>query len=225
MLVLLVLLSWCSPSNGSRGRRSTIASRREETTGRLILLFLVIVTIIPFLSLFTTALYPTGSVPRACPGRTSPQRGNFLEAFQQAHMEALLVSSVLIVLGVVPVSVAFATMAGFGIGHLRVREAPRRSVRAVPARPDVAPCGHRDPLYYLVRELGIYDTKLAIILPLIGLYMPFGVFWMRAHFVNMPSELSEAARVDGATTGQLFWRIHVPLALPAMSSLAILLTV
>jgi raffinose/stachyose/melibiose transport system permease protein len=55
--------------------------------------------------------------------------------------------------------------------------------------------------------------------------MPFGVFWMRAHFVNMPNELSEAARVDGATTGQLFWRIHVPLALPAMSSLAILLTV
>ena len=42
--------------------------------------------------------------------------------------------------------------------------------------------------------------------------MPFGVFWMRAHFLNMPAELSEAARVDGATTWQLFWRIHVPLA-------------
>ena len=35
---------------------------------------------------------------------------------------------------------------------------------------------------------------------------------MRAHFVNMPTELSEAARVDGATTWDLFWRIHVPLA-------------
>ena len=61
-------------------------------------------------------------------------------------------------------------------------------------------------------ELGIYDTKLAIILPLIGLYMPFGVFWMRAHFLGMPPEMSEAARVDGATTLDLFWRIHVPLA-------------
>ena len=81
------------------------------------------------------------------------------------------------------------------------------------------------PLYYLVRSLGLLDTKLAIILPLIGLYMPFGVFWMRAHFLNMPSELSEAARVDGATTRDLFWRIHVPLALPAISSLAILLTI
>ena len=73
--------------------------------------------------------------------------------------------------------------------------------------------------------MGIYDTKLAIILPLIGLYMPFGVFWMRAHFLDMPSELSEAARVDGATTRDLFWRIHVPLARPALSSLAILLCV
>ena len=73
--------------------------------------------------------------------------------------------------------------------------------------------------------MGLLNTKLAIILPLIGLYMPFGVFWMRAHFVNMPTELSEAARVDGATTWDLFWRIHVPLAKPAVSSLAILLSV
>jgi len=72
------------------------------------------------------------------------------------------------------------------------------------------------PLYYVVRGMGFYDTKLAIILPLIGLYMPFGVFWMRAHFLGMPAELSEAARVDGATTRDLFWRIHVPLARPAL---------
>ena len=49
-----------------------------------------------------------------------PQWGNFLEAFEQAHMGALLISSVLIVLGVVPVAVVFATMAGFAIGHLRI---------------------------------------------------------------------------------------------------------
>ena len=55
--------------------------------------------------------------------------------------------------------------------------------------------------------------------------MPFAVFWMRAHFVNMPSELSEAARVDGAGTWDLFWRIHVPLATPAIVSLGILMSV
>jgi raffinose/stachyose/melibiose transport system permease protein len=79
------------------------------------------------------------------------------------------------------------------------------------------------PLYYQVRDLGILNTRWAIVLSLIGLFMRFSVFWMRAHFVNMPRDLSEAARMDAATTWQLFWRIHVPLARPALSSLAILL--
>src|SRR4029079_10626335 len=42
-------------------------------------------------------------------------------------------------------------------------------------------------------------------------------------FVNMPIDLSDAARIDGANVWQLFWRVHVPLAKPAISSLAILL--
>jgi raffinose/stachyose/melibiose transport system permease protein len=53
--------------------------------------------------------------------------------------------------------------------------------------------------------------------------MPFAVMWMRAHFVNMPDDLSKAARIDGASTWQLFTRIHIPLSMPALSSLAILL--
>ena len=81
------------------------------------------------------------------------------------------------------------------------------------------------PLYYEIRGMGLLNTRWAIILPLIGLFMPFGVFWMRAHFLNMPRELSEAARIDGASTWQLFWQVHVPLAGPALASLAILLTV
>ena len=44
------------------------------------------------------------------------------------------------------------------------------------------------PLYYQVRDMGLLNTQWAIILPLIGLFMPFSVVWMRAHFVNMPAE-------------------------------------
>jgi raffinose/stachyose/melibiose transport system permease protein len=79
------------------------------------------------------------------------------------------------------------------------------------------------PIYYQMRDLGLLNTRWAIVLPLIGLYMPFAVFWMRAHFVNVPQELSDAARVDGSSTWQLFWRVHVPLARPAIASLTILL--
>jgi raffinose/stachyose/melibiose transport system permease protein len=201
-----------------------IVGRTEVWTGRLLLVALMAITIVPFVSLFTTALHPSGAVPRGLTWPADPQWGNFLEAFEQARMGALLTSSTLIVLGVVPVSVVIATMAGFAIGHLRI-PGSRFLFLLFLVGLTLPLAGIVIPLYYLVREMGIYDTKLAIILPLIGLYMPFGVFWMRAHFVNMPVELSEAARVDGATTSDLFWRIHVPLALPAVSSLAILLSV
>jgi raffinose/stachyose/melibiose transport system permease protein len=73
--------------------------------------------------------------------------------------------------------------------------------------------------------MGVYNTRLAIVLPLIGLYMPFAVFWMRAHFINMPSEISDAARVDGASTWDLFSRIHLPLARAPIASLGILMSV
>ena len=72
------------------------------------------------------------------------------------------------------------------------------------------------PLYILARQMGILNTRFAIVLPLIGLFMPFAVFWMRAHFVNMPSEISEAAGVDGASTWDLFCGSTCPL--PALRS-------
>jgi raffinose/stachyose/melibiose transport system permease protein len=201
-----------------------IVGRTEVWTGRLLLIVLMVVTIVPFVSLFTTALHPSRTVPPGMSWPDDPQWGNFLQAFQDAHMDALLTSSVLIVLGVVPISVVLATMAGFAIGHLRIGGSRALFILFLLGL-TLPLAGIIIPLYYVVRSLGFYDTKLAIILPLIGLYMPFGVFWMRAHFLGMPHELSEAARVDGASLRDLFWRIHVPLAKPAVASLAILLTV
>jgi raffinose/stachyose/melibiose transport system permease protein len=81
------------------------------------------------------------------------------------------------------------------------------------------------PIYILERAVHLYNTRLAIVLPLIALYMPFAVFWMRAHFVNMPAEITDAARVDGATTWDLFWRIHIPLARAPVTSLGILMSI
>ena len=81
------------------------------------------------------------------------------------------------------------------------------------------------PLYFLRSLSEFHNTRFAIVLPLIGLYMPFAVYWMRSHFVNVPPELTEAARIDGATTWDLFRRIHIPLALPPLVSLGILMSV
>ncbi len=78
------------------------------------------------------------------------------------------------------------------------------------------------PLYYEIKALGLLNTRFAVILPLIGLFMPFGVYWMRTHFVNVPKELSEAAQIDGASEWKQFWLVQVPIAKPAIMSLTIL---
>jgi len=199
-------------------------ARRELYAGRAFLAVLVAITILPFLSIFTTALYPSASVPVGLSWPADPQWGNFLEAFQVANMRALLASSVFIVLAVVPLSLVISTMAGFAIGLLRIPGA--RLLLLLFIFGLTLPFeGIITPLYFLARQMGILNTRLAIVLPLIGLFMPFAVFWMRAHFANMPSEISEAARVDGASTWDLFWRIHVPLARAPIASLGILMAV
>jgi raffinose/stachyose/melibiose transport system permease protein len=199
-------------------------SRAELWAGRSLLLGLMAITILPFISIFMTALHPSGTVPRGLEWPDDPQWGNFVEAFKVAEMPALLASSTFIVLTVVPIALAISTMAGFAIGHLRI-PGSRALLFLFVFGLTLPFTGIIVPLYYLERDLGIYNTRLAIVLPLIGLYMPFAVFWMRAHFVNMPAEISEAARVDGVSTWGLFWRIHLPLARAPIASLGILMSV
>jgi raffinose/stachyose/melibiose transport system permease protein len=199
-------------------------ARTELYTGRLLLVALMAITVLPFISIFTTALYPSGAVPVGLSWPADPQWSNFVDAFRVANMGSLLFSSVLIVVAVVPISLVLSTMAGFAIGLLRIPGA--RWLLLLFVFGLTLPFeGIITPLYFLARQMGILNTRLAIVLPLIGLYMPFAVFWMRAHFVNMPSEVSEAARVDGANTWDLFWRIHVPLARAPLASLGILMSV
>lgn len=197
-------------------------SARELWMGRGLLVFVMLITIIPFVSLFVTALHEPGTYPSGLSWPEHPHWENFVNAFKAADMGTLLQSSFLIELGVVPAAVLMSTLAGFALGHLKVPFA--RTILVVFVLGLTLPFeGIIVPLYYQMRDFGLLNTQWAIILPLLGLFMPFAVMWMRAHFVNMPVDLSEAARVDGASTWQLFWRVHVPLSMPAISSLAILL--
>jgi raffinose/stachyose/melibiose transport system permease protein len=198
--------------------------RGELYAGRGLLLVLMTITILPFISIFMTALHPSGTVPSGLDWPADPQWGNFVEAFKVANMTALLASSTFIVIAVVPISLVISTMAAFAIGLLRI-PASRVLLLLFVFGLTLPFTGIIVPLYYMERAMHIYNTRLAIVLPLIGLYMPFAVFWMRAHFINMPSEISDAARVDGAGTWDLFWRIHLPLAQAPIVSLGILMSV
>ena len=199
-------------------------ARGELWAGRALLVALMAITILPFISIFVTGLHPSNTLPLGLEWPPHPQWGNFVTAFNQAQMPKLIVSSLFLVIAVVPVALAISTMAGFAIGLLRIPGANVLLLLFVFGL-TLPFSGIIIPIYFLERGIHLYNTRFAIVLPLIALYMPFAVFWMRAHFVNMPTEITEAARVDGATPWDLFWRIHVPLAQPPITSLGILMSV
>jgi len=196
----------------------------ELWSGRLFLLVLMVFTLLPFVSIFTTALHPSGTVPSGLEWYPHPQWGNFVEAFKVAQMPKLLLSSIFLVVYIVPAALLISTMAGYAIGLLRIPGSQFLLFLFVFGLTLPFP-GIIIPIYILEKTIHLYNTRFAIVLPLIALYMPFAVFWMRAHFVNMPTEVSEAARVDGATTWDLFWSIHIPLARAPIASLGILTSI
>ena len=186
MLMVLVVLVIIPIQWLSRESTTMKVARGELWAGRALLLVLMAFTILPFISIFMTALHPSGTVPGGLEWPANPQWINFVTAWNQAEMPKLLASSLFIVLAVVPVSLVISTMAGFAIGLLRI-PGSRVLLFLFVFGLTLPFAGIIIPIYFLERAMGIYNTRLAIVLPLIALYMPFAVFWMRAHFVNMPS--------------------------------------
>jgi ABC-type glycerol-3-phosphate transport system permease component len=82
------------------------------------------------------------------------------------------------------------------------------------------------PLFYELRDLGLLGTRAGVILVLIagagGFGVPIGVFLMRSFYMDLPEELADAARVDGATEFQVFRSIMLPLSGPGVAVLAVL---
>lgn len=76
------------------------------------------------------------------------------------------------------------------------------------------------PRFILYQQIGIHDTLWALILP--GMFTVFGTFLLRQFFMGIPIDLTDAAKMDGATELQCYWQIVMPLAKPALASLMIL---
>ena len=77
------------------------------------------------------------------------------------------------------------------------------------------------PLYLLMRDLNLLDTPFSLILTYTASGMPMSVFLLSVFFRNLPRELEDAARIDGCTETQTFWRIMLPLVRPGLATVVI----
>jgi multiple sugar transport system permease protein len=77
------------------------------------------------------------------------------------------------------------------------------------------------PQYMLVQQLGWLSTYQGLIVPEAATVLAFGVFLLRQFFLGIPTELEDAARIDGANAWQIFSRVILPLSHPAFAALAV----
>jgi multiple sugar transport system permease protein len=146
---------------------------------------------------------------------------SYRAVFRTALFTAALRNSVGISLLSTAVSVALAALAAYAIARL---EFPGRrwvlgTALAVSMFPVVSIVG---PLFDLWRRVGLYDTWLGLVLPYLSFTLPLSIWILTAHFRQLPWELEEAARMDGATRWQAFRRVMLPLAAPGVATAAIL---
>lgn len=78
-------------------------------------------------------------------------------------------------------------------------------------------------IFYVLRVLGLFDTLLGIVLVKVALDLPLGVWLLKGFFDDLPEELEDAALVDGARRGTIFWRIALPLVKPGLLALGTLM--
>lgn len=143
---------------------------------------------------------------------------NFAEVFDSMPFAQMFLNSVVLTIGRTVGQVVLCTMAGYAFARIpfkgrNVVFVVFLSVLMVPSQLYLL------PQYEIIQSLGWLNTLQALIVP--GIFSAFGTFLMRQFFMSMPSELEEAARIDGANPWQTFWRIMVPLAKPGIIALVV----
>jgi ABC-type glycerol-3-phosphate transport system permease component len=200
----------------------TRVQRRAVQIGRYALLvFFLVVALYPVLLMWASAFKSSREIardPLSLP--SSLDLANLEKAWTVGRFDRYLGNSVIYSIAIVTGVVVLSSLAGYSLARLRVTH--QRVVFVgfllglmVPFQSIMI------PLYYLLRDLSLLGTYWAMILPSIALGLPFGIFYMRAFFRGLPSELADAGRVDGGSEWQVFRQIMLPLARPGIATLSV----
>lgn len=149
----------------------------------------------------------------------NPNFDNFTLLFEKANFGRYFFNSIVVAAFVVGGNLLFSAMLGYALARL---EFPGKRIvfGAVMGCLMIPGLVLFIPQFILVANLRLVGNLSALILPF--LVQPFGVFLMRQFFLGLPKELAEAARIDGAGELGTFFRVYLPLALPAFATLGIL---
>jgi raffinose/stachyose/melibiose transport system permease protein len=211
-------------------RRSAAAARRRRRRRRLaahapvyaVAILLSAIVLVPLLYVVLGGFRTTGQIAAKPVGLPDPWiTSNYTEVLQSGTFWRQLWNSVLIASIATVVVVACGALAAFALSRYEFRG--RESLYTLFTLGLLFPIAVAIlPLYVLLRQLGMLDSALGVALPEAAFGLPITIVILRPFMRAVPSELEDAAAIDGCTRFGFFWRIVLPLSRPALMTVAIL---
>ena len=184
------------------------------------LLGIATLTAFPLLWMLSASFMPSGEASTFPPPLlpSAPTLEHYRALFERADMGRYLLNSAAVATAVTLVSLFINSLAGYAFAKLRFqgREKVFRSLLAalvIPAQVAML------PLFLEMRALGLVNSYAGVIVPAAASI--FGIFLIRQFALSIPESLLEAARIDGATEFEIYWRIAMPLMRPVLVTLAL----
>jgi ABC-type glycerol-3-phosphate transport system permease component len=180
-------------------------------------LVLLAIGAFPLLWMLSTSLKPSGEI-FATPPTLVPRNftlENFARLFAETSFLMYFWNSVAVSLATVLLTLAVSVSGAYGLTRF-IFPGREKVADLILVTYMFAPIMIIIPFYILVRQLGLVNTRTALVLSYTSFCLPFCLWLLRAFFEGIPLELEEAALVDGAGTGRAVWYIVLPLALPGI---------
>jgi raffinose/stachyose/melibiose transport system permease protein len=221
-----------APARLARAPRTATTTRRKKPegvnrhwiTGTLTSAFLwlyAIIAIGPLLLMVLNSLRSQQDIAAQPLGLPLPARFlSYQQAWLTASFDTYFINSIVVTVGSVLVSTVVSLLAAYAFARARHRffagvEAVFLSGLMLPVHLAIL------PLFYLLDGLGLTSNLISLVLVYGAMGIPFTTFVLAVFFRQMPIELEEAARLDGAGPFQTFWRILIPLVRPAIATVIV----
>ena len=197
-----------------------IISTKRNTLTHVVLIIGAIIMIVPFLWMVLTSIKTLGESiqmpPKIIPSQIYSE--NYSAVMKILPFAQFYINTILMIVGRVVGSVLFSAMAAYACARLKF---PGKNAffglvlfqMMIPGQLFII------PQFLIVQKLGLLNTVSALIIP--GVVSAFGTFLLRQFFMGLPKDLEEAAKLDGCTIWQTFYKIMLPLARSGMIALGI----
>jgi alpha-glucoside transport system permease protein len=214
-----------APRVRTESRAAWVARQAARLPFQILMIIIALLWLVPTFGLLLTSLMPADQISEvgwwklfAEPSMATLE--NYRAMFDNSDLVDALITTAIIAVGNTVLLVLVAALAGYAFAWLKF---PGRDalfvvvigLLVVPLQVALI------PIFSLYNSTGLFDTELGLILFHVAFGLPFGIFLLRNFFAGIPKDILESARIDGASEARIFFRLILPLGLPAIASLAI----